>query len=188
MNKCTRTLTDDEYKLIILTTRDGFTGFKPNERVAMALLLEANLGIRISDIAKKLRLCDIIKDGTRYRLDITEQKTGKKRTFTVQNDLYNYIAQYCIDHNIKSHEWIVPLTERAIQKQLKIVTDYLGLENIGTQSFRKYFATNAYTGSGFNIILVQLLLQHSSPAITRRYIGISDEQVEEALKNNLRLI
>lgn len=187
MNKKTRALTTEEYQNIIQTMREGFCGCRPNDRVAMALLLEANLGIRISDIVK-LRLCDIVKDGERYRLNIREQKTGKSRLFTVPAELYQYIAQYCIDHSIKSHDIIIPITERAVQKQLKIVCDYLELENISTHSFRKFFATNIYLNNDYNIVLVQQLLQHSSPAITQRYIGISSKQVEQALKNNLNLL
>ena len=60
----------------IPTMREGFTGFHPNERVATALVLEGNLGIRISDILS-LRPCDIVRDGDRYRLEIVEKKTGK---------------------------------------------------------------------------------------------------------------
>ena len=62
--------------------REGSCFFRPNERAATALVLEGNLGLRISDILK-LRPCDIVKDGDRYRLEITEQKTGKRRVFTV---------------------------------------------------------------------------------------------------------
>ena len=75
MNKKTVALTTDQYKEIIATMKLGFTGCRPNERVVTALMLEANLGLRISDIIK-LRLCDIVHDGDRYRLAITEQKTG----------------------------------------------------------------------------------------------------------------
>ena len=79
MNKKTIALTKEQYKEIIETIRTGFGSCRANERIATALILEANLGLRISDIIK-LRLNDIVKDGERYRLDITEQKTGKKRT------------------------------------------------------------------------------------------------------------
>ena len=70
--------------------KQGFTGCRPNERVATALVLEANLGLRISDIIH-LRLADIVKDGERYRLSIVEQKTKKARTFTVPLALYQFI-------------------------------------------------------------------------------------------------
>ena len=87
MNRKTVALTADQYREIITTMRQGFTGCRPNDRIATALMLEANLGVRISDIVK-LRLRDIVRDGERYRLSITEQKTGKARTFTVPLALY----------------------------------------------------------------------------------------------------
>ena len=50
MNKKTKALTTEQYKEIIQTMREGFCGCRPNERIATALVLEANLGLRISDI------------------------------------------------------------------------------------------------------------------------------------------
>lgn len=187
MNKTTKALTKEQYKEIIDTMRNGFSGCRPNNRIATALILESNLGLRISDITK-LKLNDIVKDGNRYRLDISEEKTDKKRTFTVPVELYQYIKQYCIDNEIKSNEIIFPITERAVQKQLKMVVEYLGYEDIGTHSFRKFYATNIYVNNDYNIALVQQLLQHSSPTITQRYIGIGSKQLEDAIQNNLNLL
>lgn len=123
-NKKTIALTTEQYNEIIDTMKTGFTGFRANNRIATALVLEANLGLRISDILK-LTLNDIIKDGNRYRLDITEQKTGKKRMFTVPTEIYQYIKIYCLENVIQPHEQIFPITERAVQKQLKIVWSIL---------------------------------------------------------------
>lgn len=186
-NKKTIALTTAQYNDIINTMRQGFTGCRANNRVATALVLEANLGLRISDIIN-LKLSDIIRDGNRYRLDIVEQKTGKARVFTVPTDIYCYIQNYCINESIQPNQRIFPITERAIQKQLKLVCDFLDLDNISTHSFRKYFATEIYRNNGFNISLVQQLLQHSNPAITQRYIGISSKEVETALNNHSCLI
>lgn len=185
-NKKTKALSQEQYNEIIDTIRNGFLDSRPNNRVATALVLEANLGIRVSDIVN-LKLNDIVKDGDRYRLDITEQKTGKSREFTVPKELYNYIKQYCIDNEIKSNEIIFPITERAIQKHLKLTCDFLGYEGISTHSFRKFYATNIYLNNNYNIVLVQQLLQHSSTAITQRYIGIGTEELEKAITNNLNL-
>ena len=55
MNKKTKALTTEQYKEIIQTMQEGFSGCRPNERIATALVLEGNLGLRISDILK-LRL------------------------------------------------------------------------------------------------------------------------------------
>ena len=90
MNKKTKALTAEQYKEIIQTMKEGFCGCRPNERIATALVLEGNLGLRISDIIK-LRPCDIVRDGDRYRLEIVEQKTGKRRVFTVPLLIWQYI-------------------------------------------------------------------------------------------------
>ena len=169
MNKKTKALTEDQYKEIIRYMKQGFCGCRPNERVATALVLEANLGLRISDILK-LRPCDIVRDGDRYRLEIVEQKTGKRRIFTVPLVIQQYIENYCLRNAVHHTDLIFPITERAVQKQLAIVCDYLGYEGISTHSFRKWYATEIYKNNGCDIALVQRLLQHSSAATTQRKV------------------
>ena len=187
MNKKTTALTTEQYKEIIQTMKEGFCGCRPNERIATALVLEGNLGIRVSDIIK-LRLCDIVRDGDRFRLSIVEQKTGKERVFTVPLLIQQYIENYCLRNGIKPTERIFPITERMIQKQLKIVCDYLGYEGISTHSFRKWYATEIYRNNGFDIALVQRLLQHSSAATTQRYIGIEPQRIEKAIEGHTQLL
>ncbi len=186
-NKTTVALTQEQYETIIQTMKVGGTGFRPNERIATALVIEANLGLRIEDILR-LRLQDIISDGSRYRLNIREKKTTKKRVFTVPYPIYQYIRVYAVDHNLADSDPLFPIGERTVQKYLKKVVDYLDIRNIGTHSFRKYFATEIYKDNGYNIALVQQLLQHSSVAITQRYIGITSEMQEKALQNHVRLM
>ena len=187
MNKKTKALTTEQYKEIIATMKEGFCGCRPNERIATTLVLEGNLGLRISDILK-LRLCDIVMDGDRYRLEIVEQKTGKSRVFTVPLVIQQYIENYCLRNGIRRDELMFPLTERAIQKQLKIVCDYLGFEGISTHSFRKWYATEIYKNNGYDIALVQRLLQHSSAATTQRYIGIEPQRIEAAIQGHATLL
>lgn len=187
MNKTTIALTQEQYIEIIETIKNGFLSSKPNNRIATVLVLEANLGIRISDILK-LKLNDIIIDGGRYRLNIIEKKTKKVREFTVPIEIYSYLQNYCLENKISPNEVMFPITERAVQKHLALVCDYLGLENISTHSFRKYFATDIYNKNDKNIILVQKLLQHSSPSTTQRYIRISTQQIENAISGHINLL
>lgn len=187
MNKKTVALTTEQYEEIISTMRKGFTGCRPNERIATALVLEGNLGLRISDILK-LRPCDIINDGGRYHLEVIEQKTQKRRSFTVPLVIKQYIENFCLRRGIMNNERIFPLTERAVQKQLALVCDYLGYEGISTHSFRKWYATEIYKANGYDIALVQRLLQHSSAAVTQRYIGIEPRRIEEAIEGHAKLI
>lgn len=62
------------------------------------------------------------------------------------------------------------------------------MSGVSTHSFRKFFATQIYINNDYNVRLVQELLQHSSIAITQKYLGISSKQLENAIQNNLNLI
>ena len=186
MNKKTTALTTEQYRNIITTMKEGGSGFRGNERIATALVLEGNLGIRISDIVR-LRLCDIVNDGGRYRLSITEQKTGKQRVFTVPLVIYQYMENYCLRNGIARDALMFPVTTRAIQKQLALVYEYLGYEGISTHSFRKWYATEIYQKNGYDIALVQRLLQHSSASVTQRYIGIEPQRIEKAIEGHAEL-
>lgn len=187
-NKKTVALDDQEYREIIISIKDGFfyteegkrKKFRRNPQLAMILQLEAVLGLRISDILK-LHLSDIVKDGSRYRLDIIEKKTKKTRTFTVPADIYSFICTYAMERGIGRADALFPVGERAVQKQLAIVARYYELDKVSTHSFRKRFATQTYENSGCNVELVRQLLQHSSVITTQRYIGVGTKQIEEAL-------
>ena len=187
MNKKTKALTTEQYKEIIQTMKEGFCGCRPNERIATALVLEGNLGLRISDIVK-LHPCDIVRDGDRFRLEVVEQKTSKRRVFTVPLVIAQYIENYCLRNGVGRRDLIFPITERAVQKQLAIVCDYLGFEGISTHSFRKWYATEIYKANGYDIALVQRLLQHSSAAVTQRYIGIEPQRIEKAIEGHAQLM
>lgn len=101
MNKTTRPIEDNEYDAIIETIRDGFEfrgiSHKPNPRIAMALQLERNLGLRISDVLR-LTLDSFVRVGDKYRINIYEKKTGKYRCSKVSlhsKHLYNLYLNYC---------------------------------------------------------------------------------------------
>lgn len=196
MNKKTRALSQEEYENLIDVIVSGFTytdasgtprKFRSNIRLATILQTEATTGIRISDVLE-LHLSDIIRDGSRYRLDIIEKKTKKPRCFTVPQDVYVMLLEYSQAHGIAAHDLIFnihghALTERSVQKQLSIASVYLGMEGISTHSFRKLFATHVYVNSDYNVELVRQLLQHSNVATTQRYIGIGSKQMEDALQD-----
>lgn len=188
-NKKTRAVNKEEFEMIISKIREGFSlpsgeHFKPNKRIATALTLQANLGLRIGDVVK-LRLSDIIYENGRYHLDIVEQKTGKLRTFTVPTEVYIYLQNYAIDRGIKPNQRLFDLSVRAVQHHLQSVCSCLGIENVGTHSFRKFFAQTIYESNNYDIALIRELLQHSSVAITQRYLGISSQRVEQALQNHI---
>ena len=129
------TLTTKQYKNIIEVMNQGFKSenkeFRGNNRIATILVIQANSWLRIRYIFS-LRLNDIINDGDRYRLNIIDDKTDKKRTFAFPQDIYNYIKMYTLENSIKSTSKIFDITVRAVQNQLKFSTQYLELQNIST--------------------------------------------------------
>ena len=58
-------------------------------------MLEGNLGLRISDTLK-LQFCDVVRDGDRFRPEVVEQKTGKRRIFTVPLVIQQDMENYCL--------------------------------------------------------------------------------------------
>jgi len=191
MNYKTVALTEEQYYLIIKTIRTGFISASsrhiyPNVRIAVTLILQANLGLRIGDIVD-LRLSDIVNDGGRYRLQIVEQKTQKTRTFTVPNEIYTFLQSYALEQSIKANQRLFDLSVRAVQKHLQAVCKYLNLKNVSTHSFRKFFAVSIYNSNNFNVELVRTLLQHSSIAVTQHYLSVQPEIVERALANHIKL-
>lgn len=182
-NKKTRPITLEEYGKIMECIAVGFTyeedgkekKFRPNAQLYIALALESNLGLRISDI-KRLT----IKSFKGGKLSITEKKTGKQQYRAVNPELVNLIQSYVIEKGIKPSAPIVTVTDTSIQKQLRIVCKYLELENVSTHSFRKLYATLQYKKNNNNIELVKELLNHSSIATTQRYIRVSQEAIDKA--------
>ena len=119
---------------------------------------------------------------------MVEEKTGKKRRFTVPETVYDFLRGYADSNGISDDQRLFPVSPRAVQKHLKTVCDYLGLDNISTHSFRKWYATEIYNANGHDIALVQHLLQHSSPMITQRYIGVGDDKMEQAIARHVNII
>ena len=186
----TRTLSNQEYERLIKTIRIGYThnGVKhrPNDQIADILVLEANLGCRIGDIMA-LTTDSIILDGDIYKLNIVEQKTGKRRTFIVPKEVKAFIDHSCEARGIVSGN-IFTIASHAVWKQLRAATAYLGLKDISTHSMRKKIANDLYESTGHDIEAVCSFLQHASVTTTRTYIRRSDEQLEKAIAGAVSLV
>lgn len=190
-NKQTVALTVEQYYKIITAIQNGFVAedgrrVRPNDRIATILVLEANIFMRISDILQ-MRLSSIVKDGDRYRLDIIEKKTKKKRQFTIPTEIYTFIQEYAIDRGLKKDDLLFDITARQVQKHIQLVVNYLGIEGaISTHSFRKMGATEVYKHEK-DIFIIKELLQHSSIQTSEKYINIRREAVERAIANHIKL-
>lgn len=179
----TRALSQEEYEKLVKTIRIGYTykdvKHRPNDQIATILVLEGNLGCRIGDIIA-LRTDSIIDDGGIWKMNITEEKTGKKRYFIVPKPIKAFIDHYCECNGITEGR-LFDIEAPAVWKQLRAATAYLGLENVSTHSMRKMAAQTIYSNTNHDIEAVAEFLNHASVNTTRRYIKRSDEQLEKAI-------
>lgn len=178
-----RACNETEYKKIIELLRNGYTGkdgikHRPNNQIADILVLEANLGCRIGDIIK-LKTDSFICDNGIWKLDITEEKTNKKRTFIIPKPVKEFIDKI----SAGKEGYIFSVKEQAVWKAIRHIRAELGLEKISTHSLRKFCATNLYERTGHDIEAVCSFLQHSSTDTTRHYIRRTDAQLEKAINN-----
>ena len=181
--RAARPLEYDEYMTIITLCQKGFTYkdeygvkhiFRPNKQLAMAFILQANLGLRISDVLK-LKPSTFKND----KLEVIEKKTGKLQYRTINRNLKELIYEYALENNIKSNDYLIQVKVRAIQKQLSIIANYLNLTNISSHSFRKLFGVTVYNQTNGNIELLKELFNHSNISTTQRYIKVSQKQIDE---------
>ncbi len=84
----------------------------------------------------------------------------------------------------KSREGVNKLISRSTAyKILNKVASAVGLEeNIGTHTLRKTFGYHFYKQTK-DVALLQEILNHSSPKITLRYIGLNQDQMDKAMKD-----
>lgn len=191
----TRALTDRELKEVLEVITNGckgakkhktleesaIVGMRGNKRVALALSLQAQTGFRISDILRlKLNNFKETKEG--YYVTIKEKKTDKSRTVKVSVETMGEIRAYAKEAGAGTKDILFNVTTRTIQKCVAIASDYLGLENISTHSFRKYFAMRLYEDSGHNIEMVSRALNHSNVGITRAYIGVDNGETGQLVE------
>lgn len=177
MNKKCVALTHEQYVEILLYLRRHF-----NHEIADICMIEASTSLRVSDVVS-LKKSEIVQDADRFRFQKLEKKTKKIRTFTFSSELYNYL----ITNYAFSDDYFFHISVRRVQQAVSSAAAALNLHNISTHSFRKYFATQIYNDT-HDIYLVSQLLQHSSIAITQRYICLSSERVEKALENHKKSI
>ena len=147
--------------------------------------------LRVSDVMN-LKMSDIYDDDGSVKSNafIHDKKTGKANTLylkPVVNDLVNY--KIWLDKNSLVSDWLFPsikcpsrhITEKQFYKIMSRVGDLLNINYLGTHTMRKTGAYRVYTQSNYNIGLVMHLLNHSSEAMTLRYLGLDRETTEQTL-------
>lgn len=154
----------------------------------LLFVLGINSALRISDMLG-LKVKDVQnQDGTiKEKIYLRESKTNKEKTYTISQSAEDALGYYFSEVDTKQADWLFPSRthDRHINRSwawrlVKDWTEHVGLEgNYGTHSLRKTFGYMARKEFNEPIELIQAKFNHSSPAVTRRYIGIDDEEIAE---------
>ena len=173
---------DTMLNLVRKLYRDG------DYRISLLIGCGSFFGLRISDL-RTLTWAMLLDDET---FTINEKKTGKRRTVKINRDFQKHIqdcykALKITDRNEKcflSHKKVVYSTQRINVLFKEIKTRYhLKVEHFSTHTMRKTFGRKVFESAGenANMALMRLseLFNHSSPRITKIYLGIRETELLE---------
>ena len=159
-----------------------------NYKMSLLIALGCFTGLRISDILA-LRWEQILST---EEFTIIEKKTGKKRVLRLNSQLQQHIRE-CYEHIqpiglkapiLVSQKGTVFTIQRINVVLKEIKRKYrLKVKNFSCHSLRKTFGRQVYNMNSENseLALVKLmeLFNHSSLTITKRYLGLRQEEILE---------
>lgn len=159
-------------------------------RNELLFVLGINTGLRISDLLA-LKVGDVLKNKEIVveRIELREKKTGKIRYIALNRKTSRLIESYIKkERQAECYDQPLFLSQKgkAISRQhayfiLNEAAQAVGIsDRIGTHSLRKTFGYFAYK-KGVDLAMIQKLLNHSSQTETLRYIGITQEQMDEVV-------
>jgi integrase len=148
---------------------------KQSHRDWLLFTIGINAGLHLSDLLT-LRVVDL---KNKNRISIKEEKTGKEKTFTINNQLKEWISEYV--KNMDNYDFLFPsqrtgkpIKRIRVYRILNEAAKQVGLNDIGTHTLRKTFGYHYYLRTR-NVSMLRDLFNHSAPSVTLRYIGIAAE-------------
>jgi len=147
-----------------------------NKVLGLYILTGIYTGLRYSDLSQ-LTFEDMQKD----TIIIKEQKTQKNREIRISKELKTIVSSYpgtgLMFLSNKNTIYTIQSLNRLLKEHLKTL---FPKKNISTHSLRKTFGNRVYLMSGkkeSSITLLCAVFNHSSESITKRYLGITKEEV-----------
>ncbi len=161
-------------------------------RMSLLVACGSFFGLRVSDLLG-LTWEQILGES----FAINEKKTGKHREIKVNAGLKEHIKECYKALDIKDpHEKCflnrygdVISVQRinVVLKEIKVKYMLKDIQNFSTHSFRKTFGRQVVEMAGENsemaIIKLAEIFNHSSTAITRRYLGLRQQELREVYEN-----
>lgn len=152
-----------------------------NYKIGFLVVFGINAGLRISDILQ-LKHEELLNDS----ISLTESKTNKKRVIRLNDNIknaYTLLKKRSSANNgyvFTSNQKTV-YSSQYINRKLK---EFFGSKNlsISTHTLRKTFGRQVWSNNGESdkaLLYISELFNHSSPAITKRYLGIRQEELDD---------
>src|SRR5699024_11089413 len=149
-------------------------------RDVLIFLIGINTGLRVNDLVR-LKVGDV-KDRDVFM--IREGKTNKKREINVgmlHKEINNFTARKHADEYLfKSQKGAKSITTTQLYRILDDAADFLGRKDVGTHTMRKTFGYHHYKQFK-DVAILQEIFNHAAPSITKRYIGIRQDEINESL-------
>jgi integrase len=152
-----------------------------NYKLGFLVVFGINTGLRISDILR-LKVEDLNNDS----ISLVESKTNKKRVIKLNDNVknaFNLIKER--DPNLEGYVFTsnqnTVLSKQYVNRKLKEVFGSKSLA-VSTHSLRKTFGRQVWSNNNETdkaLLYLSELFNHSSPAITKRYLGIRQEELDD---------
>jgi len=166
---------------------------KNHPRDRLLFVMGINSGMRVQDLLQ-FRIKDVSHKAVGDRITLKEKKTGKENVLIVNQEIHEAVHVYLASGEHDENDFLFksrkgenyPLTTFRVMKLIKGWTDAINLKgNYGAHTLRKTWCYMQRKEFGVSWEVIAKRLNHSSPSITRRYLGIKEEEVEEVLLNNI---
>jgi site-specific recombinase XerD len=165
---------------------------KSKPRDLLLWIMGINNGLRAMDLVKiKVAQVEHLKSGD--VLNIIESKTGKDNILVINCSVYKALQRYLkecepasSDYLFKSRKGSGHISSQSVGRMVKSWTADINLNGqYGAHTLRKTWGYHQRVnhGAGFEILCKRY--NHSSPAITMRYLGIENKEIHNLLMNEI---
>lgn len=169
--------------------KDFYQTEKPNVRNYTLIIMGLNSALRISDILSLTYgdVYDYQQAEWKTHLVVTEQKTGKQNRIYMNQEIRETLRVYTDPSQKKSSLWLFgsqmqkeqPLSRYQAYRIVKKAASFAGLDdNVSCHSLRKTFGYHAWK-QGTQPALLMNIYNHSTYQITKRYLGIDQDDKDE---------